>query len=324
MKTFVMMSGVARSGKSTWVAQQKELFEKEGKSVTVCSSDAIREEKGIVKYDLKLNDEVFQTMFERAVEGLKNSDVVFYDATCLNDGKRNRTIETIRKSAEVSFKILHVFILTDIETLTARSLEYDFPFEIILRQLKGFQSLGAVACEELYSTKNRDVEFVYTGKASSQEYSDFLISQAKTMNQNDPHNKQTLHKHSSLLVENLQRTKDISGVLSFDLEVVAMFHDLGKIYTGRVNPDGTSSYPGHAGVSTYIFLTFVALGFSEGGISKTNIMYELSVATMIQEHMNINFVETTKTLIKLSKRLASTDLVEDLLLFSLLDKLSQN
>lgn len=320
MRTFVMMSGIARSGKSTWVKQQAELFEREGKTVTICSSDAIREEMGMNQYNPQLNQKVFDTMLNRSIEGLKNTDVTFYDATNLNNRKREITIEAIRAAVVAPFKVLHVFMLVEPEELFKRATEHNFPHEVIMKQLKGFQSLGSVAYKELRENK-RSVQLVYDGEnAKPVKYIETLKQKAKEFGQNNPYHRYTLYEHSHRLVyiarEHLKNSEHYNY---FDYFGYGYSHDLGKLYTEVKRDDGYSSYPGHANVSAYIFM----LAESMRSVVEENIFYILEMSSLIQEHMNIKFAESEKALSRLKERLTSPNLLSILVQLALFDKIAQ-
>ena len=96
---FLMMVGIAGSGKSTVALKIKEQLlnkkELQGKQIEIISSDNLREELLGDINNQEHNGEIFSEMQKRTLNALKQGKSVIYDATNLNVKDRRGIINAI-------------------------------------------------------------------------------------------------------------------------------------------------------------------------------------------------------------------------------------
>lgn len=135
---FIMLVGIAGSGKSTW-AQHPIINGEEIKAVVV-SSDAIRE--GLYgDASIQTNPAaVFDVMNARALTLLLHGQSVIYDATNLRAKNRKEMLDKVRAIAP-DCETICIFFETHIAECQERQSLRDrkVPFEVIERQARQFE-----------------------------------------------------------------------------------------------------------------------------------------------------------------------------------------
>ena len=96
MPIFIMLCGLAGSGKSTYA---ETLQDKYGDAV-ICSSDAIREELTGDADTQAINDEVFKVLHKRVKDNLKAGNNVIYDACNISSRRRRHFVQTELKGID--------------------------------------------------------------------------------------------------------------------------------------------------------------------------------------------------------------------------------
>ena len=134
--TFTMLTGIPGAGKS-WYSDK---IQKQDPNAVVLSSDAIREElygDASVQQNPRL---VFQLMFERSVQALRDGKHVVYDATNLNANTRTRTLENVMREAHPAHtECVWVYRTPERCREANKTRNRHVPDDVITRMEKSFQ-----------------------------------------------------------------------------------------------------------------------------------------------------------------------------------------
>jgi predicted kinase len=269
-----MLIGLPGSGKSTYA--KKYLLN--DNTVYLASDDLRIEMFGFE--DQTHNEELFNKMNKRCKEALQNGKDVIYDATNLARKRRKHFISTVCKGFDVDA----ILFCCPIDIIQARNITREE------------RHLPDDKLEQLIS--NIDVPVYYEGFKniyifSSYEYQDLMLSaeyeKTYKYNQYNPHHNKTLGGHIDDVL--LYIFHNFRG--DRILETVAMFHDLGKMYTRVFDEDLIAHYYRHEKVSAYLYACHIA---------NSNIMmkklqpndYDEQVLLLITHHMDLFNPNTTK------------------------------
>lgn len=274
MLRFIMMVGVASSGKST-IAMQIASQMKE--SVVLLSSDTIRGEIYGDENCQKNPGRVFDIMHQRTVEALSHGISVIYDATNLSCKRRMNLLKSI---AHIQCRKHCIVVVTTPEDIESRMehRERKVPMDVIHKQLCQFQ------CPNYYEGWDR-VDITYNSKPEDCHTSYVALWKETDIPHDNPH-------HSLSVMEHMNKAADIAEDLAWkddDLSLVnerwvARIHDIGKARTKSFtdrngNPSEVAHYIGHQNYGAYYSLIFDNSDFD---ISEKD---SLDNACLIQWHM---------------------------------------
>lgn len=280
MSTLVFLVGLPASGKSTF-AKLKELV-----GYKVHSSDAIRKELYGNECEQKDGDKVFQLLYKRIAQDLKNGKDCVLDSTGLTRKRRSAFLNYLHSSKIDCVKKCY-FFATPIEECLERNKSRDrvVPEYVIKRMYK------SIEIPQWY--EGWDDIIVLWGSVDSYKHippyyhsPQGLMKWMKiwTYDQGNSHHKLTLGQHCF-------KAREVATENNFGLDVslAALLHDIGKPYT-RTNknakgiPDGEIHYYGHENVSAYLSLFVQYELIKNGSIlgDKDDILY---VAQLISLHM---------------------------------------
>ena len=275
MATFNMMVGIAGSGKSTFIQENK------GENDVVISSDAIRIEKGYAPNEVK---DVFAIMFKRTCKALETNHNVWYDATNLNSKRRRNLIKQIKQKFknEVYFQCYVIAPPVDIIRKQNKQREAVVPDEAIDKMLQAFQI-------PIYQEGWDYIEFDVEEDSSKYEPM-FKPLYMIDFDQHNSHHSLTLAEHCKtckIKLRNMIKIQDIAANYKLYLLLrAAEYHDIGKLYTQTYydkngNKSEDAHYYGHDSVGAYIYLSE---RMAIDGSDKTYF-----IATLINYHMRPYF-----------------------------------
>lgn len=227
MKTIYVLSGIARSGKSTYAKSLQG---------TIVSRDIIREklfgDKSCMDYEEIVSNE-FDKQFSEALS--KNENIII-DNTNLKIKYINSFIEQAKKN-KFNIEIIRFFV--PLKTLYKRAKDSNFPISVINRM---------IISNEMHKfelsfphIKITDIINEYVDISDYYDLMDF--------DQENPNHSHTLLLHSLLTEENLANMieKDIN------CSYLGKIHDLGKIVSKVYNEEKKKcTYNGHANGSWYL------------------------------------------------------------------------
>ena len=302
MSNFIMMCGLAGSGKSTFA---KHLLEENPKSVIV-SSDSIREELYGSESEQGNPTDVFNEMRVRTLKLLKEGHDVIYDATNINRKRRKGFLKQLPRDIH---KVI-IYIATPYKNVLSNnnSRERVVPQDVIHNMYKnlhvpikseGWDEIilyphdsitdlpdqvkmsirGGVLCKDY---KNHDDIFLPLSSFFNQ-FSDILNLSQDSSFHSFSVSRHTFYVYKYIFKNQADVFPEISGE---DMELliwVGLLHDLGKRFCKSfVNRKGEetryANFIGHENVSAQLAVEVLSeLGFTQEFI--------LRATTLIQFHM---------------------------------------
>ena len=274
--TFIMLVGIAGSGKST-IAENIYAEDADGNinKPIIHSLDKIREEMYGNSSKYEKNSELLKEVHKRIKEDLKNDKNVIYDATNITKKLRVSFLNELKKVS--SYKQC-ICVMTPYNVCLQQNQERDKKTsEDAIRQMymswtppdycEGFDSILPI-----YNYGNNEIKQRYT-----------LNNLLKVM---DPFEQESAHHEFTLGVHCRQAYKFICNTYPDDyrLKMAAVLHDNGKVFTKTYKnakgvEDGQVHYFNHHCVGAYdsMFYTDVA---------KMNHEDQIAIANMIFYHMH--------------------------------------
>ena len=255
---FIMLVGIAGSGKSTYAKTRSENED----NCIVLSSDGIREELYGDESIQRNHNKVFQLMEARARAAAKNGQSVIYDATNLNARRR---AHMVRIMAELGCKCECVICLSTFEVCCERQLmrERQVPIDVIMRQYTSFEVPTEMEGWDniiLYHSPNGGTE-------------DLVGAFKRSDVPHDSHyHTLTIMGHMERAAEILERRFDLEAFTKEERDILkraVLFHDIGKPFTksfldNKGNISREAHYYGHENVSAWMILCAENPIFSEG------------------------------------------------------------
>ena len=235
---FYVMVGLSASGKST-IAKE---IAKENDCIIV-SSDSIRGEicDGCV-IDQSKNDEVFKIFHKRIRDNLLAGRNVIADATNINLKARRSILENVKKID--CYKIAYIIPKPADKCIDDNIYkEYPVPHHVIQKQMMNFQipfieeGFDEIIIHDLKDWYN-NISFVND-----------CIQRMKDFNQNNPHHTMTLGNHCEFTYE-----KFLEYQYPNEFNYAAKLHDIGKLFTQKIDEDGIAHYYQHENVGCYYLL----------------------------------------------------------------------
>lgn len=295
MSRFLMMMGIAGSGKSTIAEKLKVTMN----NCVLLSSDAIREELYGDRRDQNHNTEVFAEMHKRTISSLKEGRDVIYDATNINSKRR---INLLRSLPKGTIKELY-YVCPNLSDIKAQDnkREYKVGLECINKMYKNLQvpySHEIVRWDtitvDIGCTPNEESPFVTRAKEMTERlftYEEFVEALKECDNgifkdfigmaQDNPHHTFTVDKHTYYVYKYVWEHYNKED--KEDVILASIFHDIGKPYC-KTYQDGLryARYFGHDNVGGQITLRNMLLfGYP---LDKA-----LKVASLVGLHMRLSF-----------------------------------
>lgn len=273
MVKFIMMVGVAGSGKSTYAKG----LESSGQAIIV-STDAIRGELWGDENDQQNPAKVFEEAHRRIKYLLKSGHSVVFDATNLSARRREGFLKQLPKDCYKEC----VVIITPPEVINARMAyrERKVPPEVIEKQIKSFQ------CPYYYEGWD-NIEIRWDFECALEDAEHYFALCEKT--ENDNHNHSTANVNEHIDMATLYFGVNYAHRRDLDVKSIAeavKFHDIGKpqtkvFHNAKGEPTDEAHYYGHQNYSAYIYLmTHMALLYDE-----VYADFVLRIANLIQFHM---------------------------------------
>lgn len=296
-----ILIGLPGSGKSTWAAKR---MRSESQNLIWLSSDKLREEKLGTVTDQSNNELIFKYMFDLTVEALREGKKVIYDATNISSKRRRTLLERIRAEVKTETEAL-IFALPFEECIKRNEgRERKVPYEVIDRMYKRFE---VPTLQEGFDR----IGIINTSETRRKRVGEVLISLME-IPQDNPYHVHTIGKHCLEVGNFLIQTVGISDSTT-DLICAGLLHDIGKkhckVFTNKKGEKTEEAhYYGHEHVGAYDILT-MDIGEADN----------LHVATLVQNHMRMHFLETEKAIAKIKRQL-SEETYEELILLNRADE----
>lgn len=231
MKEIIVLVGVAGSGKSTYIENNRT------KKDLIVSSDSIRLELfETLEEGNKHNQEVFEIVRNRIFKNLKNDNIdrIFFDATNLNRKRRiNFYNEVKRINKDIKVKIIFFDLTLEelYERNVNREVEKQVPLDVIYNQW-----LSLEVCKQNVDCDEYDVII------GEQEY---IID--KDLEHDSVFHRETVKEHIDLCIQNTNKYDKDRDILV----EVAKYHDLGKFFTKKFIKNDTENKRYKFAIETY-------------------------------------------------------------------------
>lgn len=246
MAKLIMMVGIPASGKTTYA---KTLAERTG--AVWLSSDDIRKEFDITKYDAESTKFVFGVLHERMTQALSEGKNVIHDATNVKRWDRAKALNAVPRGTHCEAVIMATPVDVCLERNRKRADSVpDYVIEKMVKNFQvpvigeGFDSIKSVKCTEDYKPYVSLVDVC-------------------GFKQDNPYHAHTLDAHIYETFIGVYNTPTSAFDNIEDKGIVmsaASLHDIGKVVTKTfVNTKGettkTAHYYGHEHVGAYIVLS---------------------------------------------------------------------
>lgn len=295
MAELVIAIGLPASGKSTYYEENYV-----DEDMVHISSDAIREEVFGDVNDQTHNGEVFNIMFNRVVESLKNDESVYYDATNISRKRRMNFIKEVKNAVKKDIHVVGLVFAYPIEVIKERNSKRGrvVPEEVIDRMLRNF--------EVPYKAEGFDELFLHRG--SPQTYAlNHLVDDLKLLPHDNPHHSLTVGEH---MIQAQRMYIKEACEYSYVISRALRYHDIGKGLTkqfkdAKGNASDIAHFYNHENVGAYLYLSMA---------EKTAIF---DIALLINHHMD--YFKGEKYLRKM-ELIYGKEFVADLFLINQYDK----
>lgn len=263
---FRIMVGLSASGKST-IAEKIATEE----DCVIISSDSIRGEicdGGVI--DQTKNDEVFKIFHKRIKDNLMSGKNVIADATNINMKARRSLLENVKKID--CHKIAYI-VPKSVEKCIEDNIykEYPVPHHVIQKQMMNFQ---IPFLEEGF---DEIVIYDFEERYSNGFFINDCINVMSEFDQKNPHHTMTLGSHCEFTYR-----KFIEYEYPVEFNVSARLHDVGKLFTQKIDNEGIAHYYQHENVGCYYLLSNIDNVIASIGMSDIEF---LDLLFLVNYHM---------------------------------------
>ena len=208
------------------------------------ASDAIRQELYGDESEQKNPGTVFDIMYKRTVENLREGCDVIYDATNTSAKRRANLLERLTRAVPGVKTELHLVMETPEQCLANQELRTrQVPEYAIHRQLIAWTmpSLNEAWTEPIH-VHNRNFD-------ARNGYMETLLDACKGLSQISKWHQESLDMHQDM-VYNYAKSHGFAEIVCD----VARYHDIGKPGTRSVDDEGNTHFYGHASLGAYLYL----------------------------------------------------------------------
>lgn len=276
MATVRVLVGLPGSGKSTYANELRKI------GWMVNSSDAIREELYGTADEQSHNDEIFNTMYRRTVNGIVADLDVVYDATNVSSKRRAALLKSFKSNKAIPKDTRYevVVIATPYTECLKRNLarERHVPAKVILSMMKRFEMPAEwEGWDEIRVYGNDNPR----GIEKFQE----LMKAAETMEQDNPYHTLTVGRHMEAAATGYYHDY-ARGDFDKNTFLAISYHDLGKIYCKtfynmRGEKTDIAHFYNHENVGAYLYLSLMGVADLNGKLRED----DFEIVQLIQHHM---------------------------------------
>ena len=241
MPTFIMMIGLPGSGKSTVVQDIKEKYP----NIEVFSSDAYRAKLLGDENDQSNNELIFNTMHRDLIFHLMQGKNCIFDATNINRKDRKRALDKVR---HLAIKKIAYFIDTNFRECIDRDANRErsvgsHVIEKFIRRFEFPQKFEGFDDIVIHSQRYNDMNSNF-----NREKEQFYLEEMKHFDQLNPHHIHTLGEHCANLATQIKLTSQEARIM----HEAGWWHDIGKLYTQKIDDKGVAHYYNHDNIGAYI------------------------------------------------------------------------
>lgn len=249
----IWMVGLSGSGKTIVAEEYSQKY-----NAQILSSDSIREELYGDESIQGNSQDVFDMLYKRASELLKNGISIIYDATNITRKNRSKFFNYCKQKNIQA--IHHAVILCTPYNICLRrnqNRSRQVPEDVIHNQMcrfnipffeEGFNYITLYGWNDNFhditiNSEKQDLHWNINNFIA-------MLSKMQGFNQNNHHHKLDLYAHSLKVSEILNQLTENRALLT-----AGMVHDIGKVYTKTFDENKEAHYYNHAEVGTYTLLS---------------------------------------------------------------------
>ena len=236
----IMMVGLPGSGKSTIANRIKQQYE----NTEIFSSDEYRDKICGDENDQSKNNEIFEALHKDLVAALLLGKNVILDATNITRKDRKKCLDKVKNLA---INKIAYFIDTNfrdcIDWDSKRNRSVGYPvIEKFLRRFEFPQKFEGFDQVFIHS------KVEYPSIISDINLQADQLSLMDKFDQRNPHHVNTLGQHCAKLALQIPRTSHYNIIM----HEAGWWHDIGKLYTQRIDENGVAHYYNHDNIGAYI------------------------------------------------------------------------
>lgn len=297
MSTLYYLVGMPASGKSTWA--KKNIND----NTVWISSDNIRKELYGSESVQEGNIEVFELMFKRTRDALRNGLDIIYDATNINSKKRKGFINQFKNIRKVC-----IYFASDLKDVIHRNNSRDrkVPFEVINRMYKGLQipmyhegwdNIQIIRNVIIKCNKrvlNPKVDYLNLDTEGYKKVLRYIDSNNIDLAQDNSYHSFSVSRHMYYAYDYIKTITNDRNII-----IATLLHDVGKAYCKNFKYEDSryANFIGHENVSSQLVINYLFdCGFGNREI--------IDIATLVQLHMRfIGNEENAKSMDKLKDKI---------------------
>ncbi len=246
MHNLIVMVGLPGSGKSTKVDEIDKYFKEKGEyGATIYSSDAIRKKFFGDENNQEYNNKVFEIIYKELIYGLAAGHVII-DATNTTLKSRRRIFEAIKQYRN-KINVIAYVMTTPIENCIRRDNERNKKVgeEVINKFANSYQF------PQLFEGFDKIVIDGYYPNIPKFDPIKFnnVLKLMEGFDQKTPWHKFDVYEHCCRVVYQVVEYND-----DVSLKTAGLFHDIGKIFTQKIDETGRAHYCSHDSIGTYFLL----------------------------------------------------------------------
>ena len=234
--TFIMMIGLPGSGKSTIAKELAEIGD-----AKIFSSDEYRARLLGDENDQSKNELVFNTIHRDLMFHLMQGSNCIFDATNITMKDRKRALEVVKNLAvnKIAYFVntpYRICILHDrdrsrsvgVDVINKFIAKFQFP-----QKFEGF--------DQIIMHHHRSAEPNYDSEAAA-----YYLNKMKGFDQKNSHHLYSLDRHCGTLAA-YANNETHNNILT----EAGYFHDIGKLFTQRIDDEGIAHYYNHDSIGAY-------------------------------------------------------------------------
>ena len=259
MNIFVMV-GLPGSGKSYTAKKLFDEIKNNNEEVVYLSSDSYRENLLGNENDQSNNVLIFNTLYSDLrdyIRERKENIILDMTNTTLKSRKKifdnirmvNPNMENIKVVAYVIAPPLSVCVCQDAERERTVGKEIIHKFLASFQFPQKFEGFNEIWLNEYRENKMFEYNEVEFGR---------IASQMKVFDQKNPHHKYSLGEHCFNLAAQYFNQLSFEDLMTekYDIEICAgQIHDIGKLFTQKIDENGIAHYYNHDSIGTYYIVS---------------------------------------------------------------------
>ena len=276
----IMMVGISGSWKSKIAEEISQQI-----NAIILSADIMREELLGDIHNQTKNKEIFDELYKKAVELIKDNKNVIIEATNIKSVNR---INGLKYFDGIPCEKIAYIVASPFNKCLGKNGEDNKVIKesVLKNQISKF--------EIPYQNEGFDLILIESTSEEKGKSIDNIIEEMKGFNQKSRYKKYNLDIHSIKLSNKLKKCDAPKSMV-----IGALLHDYGKLFTQRIDDKGEAHYYNHENIGTYKLLT--EMDFSEFTLGE-----RLDILFLINYHMIPYFKSKDKVIERFGEKQANT------------------